>query len=416
MALEACRQYMLSIASIWQFYRKFAFSFDEIHPEVMNGGMLPPHKHHHGVLHFDASFARRFQQSYDELKEVTRRCSNFSFSYTTILCSCHILRWLVCSVSLFAPRCALCIATCQFVVAPLSFPISVMKLITYAPEGVVHYVLAMSLGLVLGNVGPVITMDYQLLAFILTVDQVVNLAVYLAWSEPFGSWRLLQHAVYGTFDTKLYYVIVFSCLHGLQVDVGLVILVGTITSVMVAGDIIKNLKEKMCVPCQHVLFYMDHRIAHLPVVYQQAHKMHHHMHDSTPWAAHLYGAGMNETFFLMLLDILPCALFPTLFRVPYLFNFWLLHISWIDKPHHTRLKRGTPYEAFANYHSDHHILHTKNLALSCGALLDFYFGTQGPKTTTTEGITMIRREEGSKIIIEVGAVKSDACVKASGCS
>ena len=68
-----------------------------------------------------------------------------------------------------------------------------------------------------------------------------------------------------------------------------------------------------------------------------------------------------------------------------------------------RGKPGTPYDAFRNYHSDHHTLHTKNVALSCGALLDFYFGTQGPKTSVTEGLVMSRRTEEGQIVIEVVA-------------
>ena len=110
---------------------------------------------------------------------------------------------------------------------------------------------------------------------------------------------------------------------------------------------------------------------------------------------------MNEHYFLMLLDILPCALAHSLFRIPYCFSMHLLYISWTDKPHHTRLKPGTPYEIYANFHSDHHIMHTKNMALSRGALLDFYFGTQAPMTHQTEGLSMSRREEGSDIIVEV---------------
>jgi len=39
------------------------------------------------------------------------------------------------------------------------------------------------------------------------------------------------------------------------------------------------------------IYYHQHRIAHLPVVYDQSHKFHHYLHDTTPFDAHIYGAG-----------------------------------------------------------------------------------------------------------------------------
>eukprot|EP00927_Polykrikos_kofoidii_P078211 TRINITY_DN75056_c0_g1_i1.p1 TRINITY_DN75056_c0_g1~~TRINITY_DN75056_c0_g1_i1.p1 ORF type:complete len:435 (-),score=41.49 TRINITY_DN75056_c0_g1_i1:69-1280(-) len=398
--MEAARQYTASIAALFRFYSRYVGSFDEIHPEIMTGEMLPPRQRHLGTLRFDGAFALRFEHDLEAVKEVTRRCSPFTLSFATILGACHVLRVLTCAMAVFAPEYALFVGALQFVVAPLSFPIAVFKLMTYLPEGVVHHVLLLLLGPLIGGVGPNFVMDFRLLAWLIAADQLLNLAVYLAWSEPFGPLRLLRHALYGTFDTKLYYVIVFGCLHGLKIDAVLLVVVGIAT--LASGRyLVPWLKAKLRVPCSHVLFYMDHRIAHLPVVYQHAHKMHHHLHDTTPWAAHVYGEGMNEHFFLLLLDVLPCLLAPSYARIPYFFSVHLLYISWINKPHHTRLKPGTPYESYANYHSNHHTLHTKNLALNRGALLDFYFGTQGPKATTTEDLIMLRRIEGDQIVIEV---------------
>lgn len=43
-----------------------------------------------------------------------------------------------------------------------------------------------------------------------------------------------------------------------------------------------------------LLFYQQHRVAHVPIVYQHAHKMHHYLHDSTAFDAHVYGSGAAE--------------------------------------------------------------------------------------------------------------------------
>ena len=47
------------------------------------------------------------------------------------------------------------------------------------------------------------------------------------------------------------------------------------------------------------LFYHMHRIAHLPGVYDQAHKAHHYLHDATAFDAHLYGSGAPEVLSTM---------------------------------------------------------------------------------------------------------------------
>ncbi|CAE7260452.1 unnamed protein product [Symbiodinium natans] len=400
MVKQALWDYVAATAAVLGFYGRYVTSFDQIHPDVSRGRMLPPTQHI-GTLRFDGALARRFERDYAELKEVTRRCARHSLSYPAIVSMCHAVRYLTCVAAFVAPRYALLVGALQFVVAPLSLPVAAMKLLTYAPEGVLHYALALTLGFGGGVVlGPVVTMDGRLLACLMAVDQVANLLVYLLWSEPFGLSRLIRHAVYGTLDTKLDWLVVFGCLYGSQLDIGLTLLVGLLTLGAV-NTVLPEVKAWLRVPCQHVLFYVDHRLGHLPTVYTHAHKMHHTMHDTTPWSAHAYGEGMNEHYFLMLLDILPCMLAPSLFHVPYCFSLHLLYITWTDKPSHTRLKPGTPYEIYANFHSDHHVLHTKNMALIRGALLDFYFGSMGPTTHEAEGLSMSRREEDGEVVIEV---------------
>lgn len=75
------------------------------------------------------------------------------------------------------------------------------------------------------------------------------------------------------------------------------------------------------------LFYHQHRLAHLPHVYADAHKFHHYLHgttqlpllliilpanilllplpDSNAFDAHLYGSGAPEEWHCMMLEALP---------------------------------------------------------------------------------------------------------------
>merc|ERR1711971_1499900 len=151
---------------------------------------------------------------------------------------------------------------------------------------------------------------------------------------------------------------------------------------------VAQLLRLLGLPCFGVTFYLEHRIGHCPVVYAHAHKMHHYLHDTTAFDAHIYGSGMNEEFFWILAETLPCIVSAgCLF--PYFFNVSILYVSWTNKSGHTRnaddackLPLGCDED---NFHADHHTLHRANFGLSTNPLLDFYFGTHGPNTRRVQG-------------------------------
>eukprot|EP00441_Pelagodinium_beii_P006268 CAMPEP_0197695602 /NCGR_PEP_ID=MMETSP1338-20131121/115406_1 /TAXON_ID=43686 ORGANISM="Pelagodinium beii, Strain RCC1491" /NCGR_SAMPLE_ID=MMETSP1338 /ASSEMBLY_ACC=CAM_ASM_000754 /LENGTH=279 /DNA_ID=CAMNT_0043278607 /DNA_START=550 /DNA_END=1389 /DNA_ORIENTATION=+ len=123
--------------------------------------------------------------------------------------------------------------------------------------------------------------------------------------------------------------------------------------------------------------------------------MHHYLHDSTAFDAHIYGSGMNEEYFWILAETLPCLLAPSLF-FPYFLNFETLYQSWTNKGAHTRSDEGVTVDTLGcfdedNYHADHHELHRANFGSSTGALLDFYFGTQGSTTKGVSGLAYSSR-------------------------
>ncbi|OLP97350.1 Vacuolar protein sorting-associated protein 26 [Symbiodinium microadriaticum] len=167
----------------------------------------------------------------------------------------------------------------------------------------------------------------------------------------------------------------------------------------------KQLLQASGWPCFPVCFYVEHRIGHLPVVYQHAHKMHHYLHDSTAFDAHIYGSGMNEEFFWILAETLPCLLAPSFF-FPYFLNFDTLYSSWTNKSCHTRTADEKEYGFCdeANFHADHHTLHRANFGSSQGILLDVYFGTAGANTRGAAGLTYERKEHPSdpeKFVIRI---------------
>ena len=408
------------IRALFQFYFRYVTSFDRIRPctRFAAGNLFPPRKSDFGILALDASFANDFNKDFEDLRALTRTSRRYSFDYETILYGSHCIRWASCASAVFVGGwAALLIGTLQFVLAPFSFPIALMKLATYGLEGVVHYSFAMSVGPFLGGqIGPVIAVNAISVGLFFVVDQLLNLVIYLCFAERLPLSTLVRHVVYGTANTKLYYVVVFGCLWGQQIDLMLVMVVSAM-SLAFEKFVKRQLLNKLCIPCAEVRFFMDHRLGHLPVVYEHAHKQHHHLNDCTPWDAHTYGNGMNEHYFLLLLDVLPCLLAPSsLWTVPYFLNFYLLHITWLNKPSHTRSKPGGPLFDNHNFHADHHVFHIKNYSLAQSALLDYYFDTQAHRSGIANGIEYTRHEnEGqddndtpgkSRVMIEVSSARN----------
>jgi len=117
-----------------------------------------------------------------------------------------------------------------------------------------------------------------------------------------------------------------------------------------------------------VLFYHQHRIAHLPHVYQDAHKFHHRMHDTTAFDGHIYGAGSGfpEEFFWIVIEV---AMPLVLGVLPFTLNPHTLYNSYCNKFGHTR------HVASLNHHADHHTSHNANFGSEFNVLLDMCMGT-----------------------------------------
>lgn len=407
--------YLSACLAMFRFYFKFAWSFDRIHPNVANGKMFPPRQEDMGTWNFDASFAQEFESSFEQLKHQVRQIEVLN-NYNIIFWASHGIRWVTAFVAVVAPRWALMVGAVQFLIAPFSLPICIIRMWAYLPGAVVHYMSCLLVGPVLGGRGLVLTMGPGIFGAWMAIDQILNFVVYFRTSEPFGARRLAKHILLGTLNTKVYYVVAFGCLQGLQIDL-LVWVVVSFLSMLVEVYLMKDVYNALGVPAHEVRFYVDHRICHLPGVYAHAHKMHHHMHDTTPWDGFLYGSALNEQYLWWYLDVVPCWIAPSLWILPYCFSGYLLEIAWTNKTEHTRTNVQTPCVfsspcvGHENYHADHHTLHLKNISLEKAAILDFYFGTQGPQSNVVRGCSYTREEEyvrgssGSKITVTLASAK-----------
>jgi len=109
-------------------------------------------------------------------------------------------------------------------------------------------------------------------------------------------------------------------------------------------------------------------MAHLPVVYAQAHKFHHLIHKSSAFDAHsIFGNGMPEEFFFLIFE-LSCS--NLLGLPPAHINYFLLKMIIQNKFAHSEISNDI---AGDNFHTEHHSLHTKNFGHDC--LLDMLFNT-----------------------------------------
>ena len=99
-----------------------------------------------------------------------------------------------------------------------------------------------------------------------------------------------------------------------------------------------------------------------------AHKLHHFLHGTLAFDAHIYGNGMPEEFFFMLLEL---TMGVKLGLMPATLNRLILQYSWDNKNGHTQKPEDTAGE---NFHADHHLVHTKNYGIY-NSLMDMYFNT-----------------------------------------
>lgn len=181
-------------------------------------------------------------------------------------------------------------------------------------------------------------------------------------SAPMTLERNLKSLFFGFINTKTYFLILLFLLRGVKISL-VVWLFDAFFDI--SGKISVILSKKLS--CWEILFYHQHRIAHLPYVYQDAHKFHHFLSDTSPFDAHIYGSGAPEEWHSLMIELIPSIILKI---VPPSLTYHVLKISWSNKVAHTRNQDGSNGQ---NQHADHHLFHVKNYCWY--PALEMYMGT-----------------------------------------
>lgn len=204
-----------------------------------------------------------------------------------------------------------------------------------------------------------------LLAFFVT-DQAA--CAYCHWCTPtvaFTRAKTAKHVAWGFLNCKTFYLVLLVHLWSAGASYSLLAWAADW-----ALGLTPRLANAFSALFMHwtALFYTAHRMAHLPKVYDHAHKLHHYITGTTAFDAHIYGNGMPEEFCMLLLELCAALRFGLL---PASLNRWILYLSWTNKQGHTQQPEDTHGN---NHHTDHHLRHLRNFGIY-NCLLDMYFGT-----------------------------------------
>eukprot|EP00040_Diaphanoeca_grandis_P023643 m.128884 g.128884 ORF g.128884 m.128884 type:complete len:432 (+) comp29359_c1_seq2:252-1547(+) len=268
------------------------------------------------------------------------------------------------------PLTTFCISLVQFLLLPCSFAVSFQHfLVLFFPLLGPHYVAMVFLYYIVPTWCTLtLTITPALIAALVIADQCMCWMFMLETpkgkSISFDTWTTMKHVVYGFFNCKTYSLILLLLLLGFKINVT----VWLIDSCFGVTRRISDLVAKHIMDWATV-YYHQHRIAHLPIVYDQAHKFHHYLHDTTPFDAHIYGAGAPEEWFCLVVEAslaLYCGYCPALL------NYDLMMQSISSKIGHTRSEKSF---GGVNHHADHHTLHRKNFGFGSNIIVDMLFGT-----------------------------------------
>jgi len=177
--------------------------------------------------------------------------------------------------------------------------------------------------------------------------------------------KTVKHILWGLVNAKTYTLIIF--LNAFNTGSSIPITVWLIDACFGVTRRLANMFTENIFHWQE-LHYTFHSMAHLPVVYTQAHKFHHFLHKTCAFDAHaIFGNGMPEEFFFLLVE-LSCS--NLLGLPPAHINYFLLKMIIQNKFAHTEISNDF---AGDNFHADHHKYHVKNFGHNC--LLDMLFST-----------------------------------------
>lgn len=187
-------------------------------------------------------------------------------------------------------RLTVLLLTLQVVIMPQSAAISAMLLVALTPPIFLgHYFAALSVRrlLVLVN-APLMELEVTNTAIAVFFLWDHALCLYSLHRNPQGAvmpkglaWHA-KHWAFSLLNTKAYQAVLLLLMRGSTVS----LTCWLVASLLPLGPMIGALASHVGLDWG-CLFYHQHRLAHLPVVYQDAHKLHHYLHDASPFDAHL---------------------------------------------------------------------------------------------------------------------------------
>jgi len=207
-----------------------------------------------------------------------------------------------------------------------------------------------------------------------------------------------RNMIYGTFNGRGYVLLLLLISRGSKISLTWI----AADALLGISPWVSNFVQDSFL-CWETVIYHVHRMGHLPVVYEHAHRIHHYLPDGSAWDSHIFsGAGFPEDFFYLLQDVL-------LVRYAGLPAPWmtyrLLKFQRLNKDAHQRRDASYKYE---QYHQDHHLYHRVNFGFN-KPMLDLVFDTY--KATKKEwldfGDASYKKEQGAdgSIIIHMKVQK-----------
>jgi len=342
----------------------------------------------HFTLSLPSSTAKEYNEGLEDMKTEMRKLhagEKESFSYKTTLVLLFLLRFL-CIVTAWQGNVVgtLALSSAQFLVAPYSLFVSFTLAVALAPPiYACHYLsftILQSVLDIISLVSPPMVLDLAsyLAPYLYIPIGPVFISLFFIWdqamcvychlctpSKEFSARETMIHAVWGFLNTKTYTLVLL--LHmmnaGVAIPVVIWVLDWLLGLTLKLSDVISGWGAHWA-----ELFYTQHRMAHLPKVYEHAHKLHHYLHGTLAFDAHIYGNGMPEEWFFLLVELSAGAMFGLL---PATLNRLILQHSVDNKFAHTQKPEDTCGD---NFHADHHLLHVKNYG-NYNCLMDMYFGT-----------------------------------------
>ena len=339
-------------------------------------------------LSVPSSIGKHYNDAFEKMKSDMRTLHSgenelFDYKITLILlfcirCACVISAWYGNVMG------TILLSSIQFLVAPYSLFVSAALAVALAPPIyashyvafnllqssfiLVSYLIPDPMFSLLAQITPYLylTIGPKFILCFFIVDQAMCVYChYFTPSKTFTIKETLIHVVWGFLNTKTYTLVIL--LHMMNSGVSIPLWIWGIDAYF---NVTTFIAKKVSQSWMHwlELFYHQHRMAHLPKVYEHAHKLHHYLHGTIAFDAHIYGNGMPEEFFFMLLELLAGTLYG---QMPATLNKSILQYSFDNKLGHTQKPEDTCGD---NFHADHHLHHVKNFGIY-NCLMDMYFST-----------------------------------------